>query len=90
MLETVYGDRIAIVQIDLKPERSSNIHTTWAFDPKTREQLVNIFKERWAEERPSLLQKWDHLRARAKLSETPEPGAKSEWGLVDRARPPVD
>jgi hypothetical protein len=90
LLEQIYGDGIAVTQIDLEPTRESNIHTTWAFDPGTRKRLTTIFTNRWKQKSHSLTEKWNHLRdwAMHRRSESSAPAVAIE--LIDRDRPPLD
>ena len=60
-LQSVYGDRLAVFQIDLFPEESKNVLTTWALSRRSKDLLAEIFKERWCEKRPALIDKWTHL-----------------------------
>lgn len=88
LLERIYGGGIAIQQIDLEPLEESNVHTTWAFDPGTRERLEGIFERRWDKLKGPLVAKWDHLWRRAQHPDPEALAAPAE--LIDRARPPAD
>ncbi len=89
LLGATYGHGIAVTQIDLDPQRK-NIHTTWAFDPGTRNELQDIFEGRWSKIKGSLVDRWQYLYARSK-SENPQAyELPNGLELIDRERPPVD
>jgi mRNA-degrading endonuclease YafQ of YafQ-DinJ toxin-antitoxin module len=89
LLEAVYGNGIAISQIDLDPQKK-NIHTTWTLDSGTRGELEMIFEDQWSKMEESLLHKWEYLYSRS-LSEQPQNfDPPKGLQLIDRDRPPMD
>jgi predicted acylesterase/phospholipase RssA len=80
ILEMAYGDRIAVVQLDLIPRDSYNVLTTWALDQGSLDQLDKSFGERWKIEKEHLEQSWIQLTQ-------PAPAHKP---YIDRRRPPLD
>lgn len=80
LLEREYGNRLAVVQIDLLPDTTHNVLTTWALDPGSEETLQASFAERWRQERRNLHAAWRALTG-------DEPASSP---LVARARPPLD
>jgi hypothetical protein len=89
LLQAIYGNGIAIAQIDLDPQKD-NIHTTWTLDSGTREDLEEIFKDQWSKINESLIKKWEYLYNRS-LSEKPQNfDPPKGLQLIDRDRPPMD
>ncbi len=80
VLELLYCDRLATVQLDLIPRKYYNVHTTWALDKVSIEKLDESFDDRWSEEVDGLRKKWRYLRH----------GEPLAVPLVDRSRPPLD
>lgn len=89
LLVTKYGNGIAVTQIDLDPEKM-NIHTTWAFDPGTREELKGIIEDQWSKRNKSLIDKWKYLCERARSGAPQDFEIPSGLQLIDRERPPKD
>lgn len=54
----LYGDQIAIVQVDLVPTKKYNVLTTWALDQRSLERVRESFDRRWNEERCILAVAW--------------------------------
>jgi predicted acylesterase/phospholipase RssA len=80
-LEREYGDRLAIVQLDLVPLESFNVLTSWALDRRSIENLHGSFRQRWNEEKPALEASWRILHDRAQ---------RGDHRLVAKRRPPLD
>jgi len=80
LLEREYGERIAVVQLDVVPQESYNVLTTWALDRGSQEVLKASFDERWPAERENLHASWRALKREEK---PPRP-------LIARLRPPLD
>ncbi len=60
-LQAIYGDMFAVSQIDLTPDESKNVLTTWALSKDSARTLRQVFNERWAHEKGALRAKWRHL-----------------------------
>ncbi len=87
LLEKTYNDRIAIVQLDLVPQESYNVLTTWALDDESLDTLKRSFNRRWREEEPNMAASWNALRAGR-----PAPDGLPGSGVarIPRLRPPLD
>jgi hypothetical protein len=67
LLHQLYGDRLAIVQLDLIPKAepdSYNVCTTWALDPKSQQKLTGSFDRVWRVARPRVREAFNDLRER--------------------------
>jgi predicted acylesterase/phospholipase RssA len=80
MLALAYGNRIAVVQLDLVPLESYNVFTTWALDHGSLGQLEKSFEKRWQAELKNLDASWQQL-----TGATPGP-----LPYIARRRPPLD
>lgn len=80
MLAMAYGNRIAVVQLDLVPLESYNVFTTWALDHGSMGRLERSFERRWQVEVRNLDASWMQLTGSAP---GPEP-------YIARRRPPLD
>ena len=89
LLVAKYGNGIAITQIDLDPQKT-NIHTTWAFDPGTLEELRKIFEDQWSKRKKSLIDRWAYLFERTQSGRPQDFKLPSGLQLIDRERPPLD
>lgn len=87
LLEATYGDRIAVVQLDLMPRAEYNVLTTWALDGGSLRYLHGSFDQRWAVEVKNLARGWDQLLQSPRAAPRP-PSAPSPY--IDRRRPPLD
>jgi len=66
MLRQLYGDRLAVVQLDLIPRAepdSYNVCTTWALDPKSQQKLSESFERVWHVAVPQIRRDYDDLAA---------------------------
>jgi hypothetical protein len=59
-LEKIYGDRIAITEINLTPIESNNIHTTWSLNSTTQKSLKEDFQQAWEKKGIDIKTKWDY------------------------------
>ena len=80
LLAMAYGNRIAVVQLDLVPLESYNVFTTWALDHGSLGQLETSFERRWEAEVKNLDASWAQLTGSA-------PGQRP---YIARRRPPLD
>lgn len=80
LLAATYGNRIAVVQLDLVPLESYNVFTTWALDHGSLGQLERSFERRWQAEAKNLDASWAQLTGSA-------PGREP---YIARRRPPLD
>jgi hypothetical protein len=87
LLEMTYGDRIAVVQLDLLPRTDYNVLTTWALDGNSLDDLHRSFDQRWKTEAKNLALGWDQLKQEPQGTPRPPP-ARSPY--IDRRRPPLD
>ena len=87
LLEKTYGDRIAIVQLDLVPQESYNVLTTWALDNESLKTLTRSFERRWQQEQPNMVASWKALQAGR-----PAPDGLPATGQarIPKLRPPLD
>jgi len=84
LLKLKYGERIAIVKIDVIELQSYNVMTTWALDKDSIESLKLQFKEtekRWKEKKQEIKENWRILTGQC--TRLPEP-------TIDSRRPPLD
>jgi hypothetical protein len=88
LLEATYGDRIAVVQLDLMPREDYNVLTTWALDGGSLGHLHRSFETRWKDERTNLSQSWTQLTRKSWKQLTQDSGAGSSY--IARRRPPLD
>jgi hypothetical protein len=86
LLGTAYGDRIAVVQLDLVAQESYNVLTTWALDNASLKTLKKSFNQRWGEEEANLIASWNALRAGRPGPACPPPGQ----ARIPTLRPPLD
>lgn len=61
-LQTAYGTRLAIVQLDLLPQREYNVLTTWALDRNSMERLRASFESRWTAEVQQIEDGWRAIK----------------------------
>ena len=64
ILASKYGSKLAVVQVDLKPESDKNVLTTWALDNRSLESLQESFKDSWEREKQFILKKWQSIQKR--------------------------
>ena len=57
-----YGSKLALVQIDIKPEEKFNVFTTWALDKRSFKRLNKAFKNCWEREKATLDDKWQSIQ----------------------------
>jgi hypothetical protein len=79
LLERTYGNRIAVVQLDLVPRESFNVFTTWALDRGSLSRLEQSFEERWRAELANLDTSWTQLT-----------GSPTATPYIEKRRPPLD
>jgi hypothetical protein len=81
ILKDRYGEALSIVQIDVVPRISDNVHTTWALDQASRDRLEKSFDTIWhdtrkpsaaAQLRDHVLREWLRLRLRLPQRQQPQ------------------
>jgi hypothetical protein len=96
-LKDRYGEAISIVQIDIVPRISDNVHTTWALDQASRDKLARSFETIWHDERDGgaaaqlrdhVRQQWLRLKQRASGDATP--ASVAQRGAEPFLRTPLD
>ncbi|RMH15817.1 MAG: hypothetical protein D6696_19725 [Acidobacteria bacterium] len=92
-LEARYGDRAAVLQVDLIPDEAHNVLTTWALSQQAFATLERSFEARWRKKRVHLCHKWQVLTgsASARCDGILRRALAETLGeRIDRERPPVD
>lgn len=77
LLDSHFGDRLGIVQIDLIPTVDYQVMTTWALDRRSIDRLQKSFVQRWQMESKNIKNLWNQLRA----------GGALDYSI---SRPPLD
>jgi len=62
ILAREYGSRLAVVQIDITPEKEFNVFTTWALDKRSLRRLNKAFDECWNREKMGIDDKWQSIQ----------------------------
>jgi predicted acylesterase/phospholipase RssA len=63
-----YGSKLAVVQIDIKPEEKFNVFTTWALDKRSFKRLDKAFKNCWQREKETIDDKWQSIQQEKSLN----------------------
>ncbi len=80
-LGLAYGDRIAILQWDLRARENYNVLTSWALGEDSIQKLRDSFKVSWNGQKRTLMKAWKVLRREAPGDGKP---------IVATRRPPLD